>query len=176
MSDTRSGLDQSSLTEATTTTEVIASSSSPRIYLVTDGLHSKHTKVNYYYAFKQFQRDGAKTEDLQVLLDYKPKVIEQMIIGYVEMLRDKGKAHQTIKMHCAAIFHFFHMNDITLNQRKITRFVPPNESTYSDKAYDIEGIRRILDSSGDERTKAIVSLMVILGMRLGAIPLLRVGI
>jgi integrase len=171
LSDTRSGLDQSSLTEAI---EVIASSS-PRIYLVTDGLRSKHTKVNYYYAFKQFLRDGAKTEDLQVLLDYKPKVIEQMIIGYVEMLGDKGKAHQTIKLHCAAIFHFFRMNDITLNQRKITRFVPPNESTHSDKAYTLGQIIQIWEaSSSDQRTSVIVLLMASTGMRIGAIPVLKV--
>ena len=67
-----------------------------RIYQVTDGLKSNYTKRDYGYAFKQFLREGAKTGDLQVLLDYKPKVIEQMVIGYVEMLRDKGHASKTI--------------------------------------------------------------------------------
>ena len=145
-----------------------------RIYLVTDGLRSKHTKVNYYYAFKQFLKDGAKTQDLQVLLDYEPKILEQMIIGYVEMLRDKRKAHQTIKMHCAAIFHFFRMNDVTLNQRKITRFVPPDESTYSDKAYTEDQIIQIWDAA-NVQTQVIVLLMASTGMRIGAIPILKVG-
>ena len=65
-----------------------------RIYQVTDGLKSNYTKRDYGYAFKQFLRDGAKTQDLQVLLDYKPKVIEQMVIGYVEMIRDYSKKAQ----------------------------------------------------------------------------------
>ena len=98
-----------------------------------------------------------------------------MIIGYVESLRDKGKARQTIKSHCAAIFHFFGMNDVTLNPRKIRWFVPRDESAHRDRAYDIEDINSLYDSSGDERTKVIVSLLASTGMRIGAIPELRVG-
>lgn len=148
-------------------------SSSSRIYLVTDGSHSKHTKINYRLAFDQFLRNGTKTTDLQVLLDYKPKVLEEMIIGYIEMMRDNGgKAHQTIKMHCAAIFYFFRMNDITLNTKKIMRFVPRDESAYhhhhySDRAYGLDEICRILEYC-DLRTKVIVLLMVSSGMRTGA--------
>ena len=44
---------------------------------------------------------GQKTTDLQVLLDHKPKVIEQMIIGYIESLTDKGRARNTIAVHVA---------------------------------------------------------------------------
>lgn len=108
-----------------------------RIYLVTDGLGSKYTE-RLRYAFAQFQRDGAKTTDLQVLLDYKPRVLEQMTIGYIEHLRDKGRAPKTISLHVAAILHFFEMNDIVLNKRKITRFIPPDVSAYypiNDKVY-----------------------------------------
>ena len=60
-----------------------------RIYQVTDGLRSKHTKKAYRTGFNQFLKDGAKTTDQQVLLDHKPKVLEQMIIGYVEGLRER---------------------------------------------------------------------------------------
>ena len=150
---------------------------SPRIYQVTDGLHSKHTKTNYCLAFGQFLRDGARTTDLQVLLDHKPKVIEQMIIGYIEQLRDKGRSHKTITMHCAAVFYFFSMNDVVLNRRKIMRFVPPEESSQNnDNAYSVEEINQIIQQGcGDVRSKVIVLLMAATGMRLGAIPGLRVG-
>lgn len=171
-------------TETTTTNTEIQQQQQPqqqqeqqpnRIYLVTDGLKSKYTKRDYRLAFNQFLRDGAKTEDLQVLLDYKPKVIEQMIIGYIESLRDKGKARNTIALHVAAILHFFVvMNDVPLNKRKITRFIPPDESTRRDKAYRVEDIGTILESC-DERTRVMVLLMASTGMRLGAVPELRVG-
>jgi integrase len=146
-----------------------------RIYLVTDGLKSKYTKRDYRLAFNQFLRDGVKTKDLHVLLDYKPKVIEQMIIGYIENLRDKGRARNTISLHVAAILHFFVVtNDVPLNKRKITRFIPPDESTRRDKAYRVEDIGTILESC-DERTRVMVLLMASTGMRLGAVPELRVG-
>ena len=112
-----------------------------------------------------------------MLLDYKPKVIEQMVIGYIENLRDKGKARNTIALHVAAIIHFFvEMNDIVLNKRKITRFIPPDKSDHRDKAYRVEEIGAILDSGFcDERTRTMVLLMASTGMRLGALPGLCVG-
>lgn len=167
-------------TETTTKTEIQQEPKQDqeqqnRIYLVTDGLKSKYTKRDYRLAFNQFLRDGAKTTDLPVLLDYKPKIIEQMIIGYIENLRDKGKARNTISVHVAAILHFFVvMNDVPLNKRKITRFIPPDESTRRDKPYSKEDIGAILESC-DERTRVMVLLMTSTAMRLGAVPELRVG-
>jgi hypothetical protein len=110
-------------------------------------------------------RDGAKTQDLQVLLEHKLRVLEQMIIGYIENLRDKGRAHQTIATHVIAILHFFvTLDDIPLNKRKITRFIPSDEegSTRFDKAYDIDDILRLLNAC-DIRTKVIVMLMALDG-------------
>jgi integrase len=150
---------------------------SQRIYNVTDALKSKYTKRDYGYAFSQFLRDGAKTQDLQVLLDHKPRVIEQMLIGYIELLRDKGRAHKTIALHAAAILHFFTLNDVPLNKEKITRFIPPDESpthSHLDKPYTLQDIRRILESC-DDRTSVIVTLLASTGMRIGAIPELMVG-
>ncbi len=149
-----------------------------RIYQVTDGLRSKHTRKAYQIAFNQFLKDGAKIRDLQVLLDHKPRVLEQMIIGYVENLRDKGKAHKTIQLHVAAILHFFvTLNDIPLNKRKITRFIPSDDdesAAYSDKAYDIDDILRLLNAS-DIRTNVMVYLMASTGMRMGALSGLLYG-
>ena len=149
-----------------------------RIYQVTDGLKSNYTKRDYSrLCIQTILEKRCQTQDLQVLLDYKPKVIEQMVIGYVEMLRDKGRTSKTIYLHCSAIFHFFEMNDMVLNRGKITRFIPPDESPNhlnSDKAYTLEQIGRILDSC-DVREKAVILLMASTGMRIGAIPGLRVG-
>jgi hypothetical protein len=152
-----------------------------RIYLVTDGLKSKHTKRVYSVLFNQFLRDGAHITDYQVLLDHTSRVLESMVIGYIERLRDKGRAHQTIKLNCAAIFHFFEMNDIILNKRKIMRFIPLDESSSpsqgdyyadGDKPYTVEQINRIINEGcgGDTRCKVIVLLMVSTAVRIGALP------
>jgi hypothetical protein len=124
---------------------------------VTDDARSKHIKRVHGTVFNQFLREGAHTTDLQVLLDYKPRVLESMVIGYIEHMRDKGRAHSTISLHCATIFHFFEMNDIFLNKRRIVRFVPPDESPAAvaasqceyyyndDKPYTVDQIYRIIN-------------------------------
>lgn len=172
--------DQESQESVTTHTEVIEQEYREpvhRIYLVTDALKSKYTKRDYGYAFSQFLRDGAKTQDLQVLLDHKRRVLDEMIIGYIEMLRDKGRAHKTIALHVASILHFFTLNDVLINKKKIIRFIPPDESpthSHLDRIYTLEEIRRILESC-DDRTSVINSIMASTGMRIGAISGLTVG-
>jgi hypothetical protein len=78
-----------------------------------------------------------------------------MVIGYVEMLRDKGRVHKTIALHVAAILRFFvDLNDVPLNKRKITKFIPSGESSHRDKPLPLEDIRAILQAP-DERIRAI---------------------
>jgi hypothetical protein len=121
----------------------------PRIYSVTDGLRSSHTKTAYRLAFTHFIKTTVKNEDLQALLDYKPRVIESKIIGHIEHLRYVEKlSYWTIQVHCAAIFHFFEMNDVSINRRKIKRFLPPDESEHSDRHYTVGEIGRILGKCG----------------------------
>ena len=98
-----------------------------------------------------------------------------MVIGYIMNLRDKGKAHKTIQLHVAAMLHFFvTLNDIPLNKKKITRFIPPDESSHRDRPYTIDEVKAILESCPDERTKVIVELMASTAVRIGAISGLRI--
>jgi integrase len=60
------------------------------------------------------------------------------------------------------------MNDISLNTRKICRFLPPDEGSREDRAYTHEEISEIIDQC-DERSKVAVFLMASTGMRIGAI-------
>jgi hypothetical protein len=60
---------------------------SDRIYEVTEGL-SPQTSVVYRRAFNRFL-DHIKIHDLQVLLDFSPKVIKQMMADYILYLRDE---------------------------------------------------------------------------------------
>jgi integrase len=144
-------------------------------YPVTDGLQSPHTISAYRLTFNHFLDQTVHTHDLQVMLDYSPRIIESMIIEHVKHLRDVEKlSHKSIQVHCAAIFHFFDMNDVILNRRKIKRFLPPDESSPSDRAYSHEEIVKIL-SKCDERSRVIILLMVSTGMRIGALPGLQIG-
>jgi integrase len=103
-----------------------------------------------------------------------PRHIESMIISYIKHLAEKGLGRGSIYTYCFAIFHFFEMNDISLNKRKIMRFLPPNEGTREDEAYTHEQIQHILNTcGGDARLQVIILLMASTGMRIGALQYLQ---
>ena len=153
------------------------STEAEEIYPVIEGLKSSYTKVAYRRNFNHFL-DHIKIHDLQVLLEYNPKIIESFIIDYVRHLRDIEKlSHMSIRVHIAAIFHFLDMNDFDLsnrNKKKIKKFLPSDESTHDDRYYTTKEISLILSKS-DERSKTIILLMTSTGMRIGAIHTLKVG-
>lgn len=150
----------------------------PEIYPVTEGIQSYHTLIAYRRNFKHFI-DYIKIHDLQVLLEYNPKIIESFIIDYIKHLRDSEELKRmSIEVHLAAILHFFDMNDFPISiasRKKFKRFLPPDESTQEDRPYTIEEIQQILDKCYDERSKVIIMLMVSTGMRIGAIHTLQIG-
>jgi len=41
----------------------------------------------------------------------------------------------SIKLRVAIILHFFDMNEVLLNKRKITRFIPQDEDHNEDECY-----------------------------------------
>ena len=147
------------------------------IYSVTDGLSSNHTKKHYRKNFAHFLKcEGINDEHILIEQgNQNPRQVESLIINHVRDLAEKqGLGHGSIKTHCFAIFHFFEMNDINLNKRKIMRFLPPNEGTREDRAYTHEEIGQILQM-GDERSRVMVLLMASTGMRIGAVHVLQIG-
>lgn len=64
-----------------------------RVYLVTEGLRSKYTKASYESAFRQFKK-FMEFQDERVLANYKPSIIEQRVIRYIEII--KNRLHSTL--------------------------------------------------------------------------------
>jgi integrase len=64
------------------------------------------------------------------------------------------------------------MNDVVLNRKKIGRYIPEYVKTQKDRAYTIQEIAQLLEFC-DLRNRAIVLLFASTGMRIGAVPLLR---
>lgn len=147
-----------------------------RIYLVTDGLKSEATKETYNQAFSDFIKTTVKHNDLRALLDTKPNVIEGKVIKHIEYLRDVRKLTcGSIQVYTSGILHFFEMNDVSLNIKKLKRFFPAEKyDNYKDRPYSPREIQQILDKS-DVRSRVVILLMVSTGMRIGAIPELRIS-
>jgi len=76
-------------------------------------------------------------------------------------------------IRAAALKHFCEMNDMTLNWRKINRFIEEKKRTVQDRAYTKEEIRRTLDKC-DERKRVMILLLASTGMRIGALPQLKI--
>ncbi|MGH9985401.1 MAG: tyrosine-type recombinase/integrase, partial [Nitrososphaeraceae archaeon] len=146
-----------------------------RIYPITEGIQSSKTKIVYQRCFNHFL-NKIKIHDLQVLLDFSPKVIKQMIVDYVLYLRDERKLSRTsIKVHLAAILHFFQINndDFMLTLRNFRIHLPSDESIKEDRPYTTEEIGRVLEEC-DVRSKVMILLMASTGMRMGALHSLQI--
>ena len=52
-----------------------------------------------------------------------PKFIESQLIDYIMSLRSDGIAYSTIKYLLAPIFTFYQLNDVTLNKKKVFRYL-----------------------------------------------------
>jgi integrase len=101
------------------------------------------------------------------------KVIESNIILYIVWLKNEQKLSAiTINQYLAAVMHFYAMNDITLNRKKIGRYMGDYIRINKDRGYTYKEISQLIGFC-DERAKALVYLLASTGIRIGALPALR---
>ena len=75
-------------------------------------------------------------------------------------------------MFLCALIHFFSINDVTINRKKIKKFMSESENKYEYRSYTAEEIGRLLLTC-DERERAIILILSSTGMRVGAVHPLR---
>ena len=75
-------------------------------------------------------------------------------------------------MFLCALTHFFSINDVTINRKKIKKFMSESENKYEYRSYTAEEIGRLLLTC-DERERAIILILSSTGMRVGAVHPLR---
>lgn len=114
--------------------------------------------------------------NIENLLNNKdPKVIESDIIRYIVWLKNDQKlSGVSVSQYITAIIHFYSMNDITLNRKKIGRYMGDYVRPNKDRAYSYKEILKLLEFC-DERAKALVLLLSSTGIRIGAIPSLAIS-
>jgi integrase len=98
---------------------------------------------------------------------------QNQIIPYLMSLREKKLSYNSISTRLNAIYHFYDMNDISLNKKKIKMFKGEYSRKVVDRAYTDKDIRKILDVS-DLRAKTIIFLMASSGIRIGGLPDIRI--
>ena len=132
-----------------------------------NSIKSEVTKETYEKNIKLFMKfcNVTKLSDL-LLTD-----TQKQIVKYLMSLREKGLSYNTLSLLLCAIYHFYEMNDVVLNKKKINMFKGEFKK-FVDRAYTDKEIKKILDVS-DLRMKSIILLMASSGIRIGSIPLLR---
>ena len=161
-----------------------------------EAIKSKDTFLSYNYQLKAYMKykgiaDGQYS---QLIEDKDTRIIEDDIIDFIISLKERNYSLASQKACLTALIHFYSINDLVLNRKKIGKFLSndddvivvnnndndnnPSEISQDqgsgDKPYTHEQIARLLDFS-DIRTKVIILLMCSSGMRVGALPTLKVG-
>lgn len=75
-------------------------------------------------------------------------------------------------LRLAALRKFYEMNDVVINWKKVTYYLGENTKSFKDRAYTTDEIQRLL-TKADERMRVIILLLASTGMRIGAIPSLK---
>lgn len=144
-----------------------------RVYFnFANSLKSPQTRLKYEYNLKKFLFSNKISIDRFVSLPTKD--IENMLIDYISKMKTEGLSTSYINVTLAAIKHLCIMNDIVINARKISKFVGEPTKLHEDRPYTHEEILRLLNVC-DLRMKALVLLLASTGMRIGALPSLKVS-
>lgn len=156
-----------------TSSKNIASHPAFRAFIST--LKSKRTKDLYtlYLTKYYLLRPENRQLTMDQILSKTPKEIEYELIGIVDEMRDVGLSYSSINLAIVSICHFFEINDVIINKKKINRLRGANIDKYEYRAYTTEEIAKLLNVC-DERMKAVVLLMASTGMRVGALPDLKI--
>lgn len=107
------------------------------------------------------------------LLEMDSRITQANIIDYIAFLR-KSKSSASVMMYLAAIRKFYMMNDISLNWDRIHSYQGEHEKVAEDRPYTHSEVQRMI-SHTSIRNRAIILTLWSSGMRVGAIPPLRLN-
>jgi integrase len=107
-----------------------------------------------------------------LLSEKDPRQIEHQIIDFIIRMREKGRGYSALHNYVAVVTSFYRINDVILNQNKISKFMPESRRVMKDRAYTHEEISKLLQIA-DERMRMVILILTSTGMRVGALPDLR---
>ena len=143
------------------------------IELFFNSIKSKDTRGKYSSYLRKYL-EITRMDTTSLLCEKDPRIIERQIIDFINNMKNAGKNWGAIHNYVSMILAFYKINDIVLNTAKITKFMPEQRKVKKDRSYTHQEISKMLEIS-DDRMRVIVLLLASTGMRIGAIPILKVG-
>jgi integrase len=138
-----------------------------------ESLPSVHSKKVYRNNLRLYMQYRGLTECEQ-LLEGEPRLIQSQIIEYVLHLKKQNTlTGRSINTRLSSIQKFYEINDIELKWKKIKSYIGSRRKKMKDRAYTREEIVKMLEKA-DQRERIVVLLMASSGMRIGALPLLKI--
>jgi integrase len=101
------------------------------------------------------------------------KKLEGLIRDYIIYLREeKQSSPATVRTYANTIAHFYEMNDVIINWKKLKKFKGKHHGVVDDVPYTRDQIKILIDNCA-LRDRAMILLMASAGLRRGALPTLR---
>src|SRR5918996_499284 len=138
-----------------------------------DACRSPYTRYQYYKVIEYFMSYlRVPKGEYSKLLEPDLRIIQANIIDYISFLR-KSKSSASIMMYLSAIRKFYMMNEISLNWERIHSYEGEHERVAEDRPYTHSEVQQMI-SLTSIRNRTIILLLWSGGMRVGAIPLMRI--
>lgn len=134
-------------------------------YNFINAIRSPATRYVYHLALKRYQKHyNLNLEELLTIPDKQERIIDYLL---------SLNGHQSRLLIRNTLKKFYEMNDVVLNWKKVSAYLGESGNINSDRAYTHEEIKTLVDAA-DMRMKVILLVLASTGMRLGALPSLKV--
>lgn len=137
--------------------------------LFLNSIKSLETRKVYSIYFRKYQEFIGPND---LFGQNNPRLIEKKIIEFILDMKSQKKSYSAIHNYTNAVIAFYKINDIVLNVNKIGKFMPENIRAKKDRAYTHDEISKLLEIA-DERDRVVILILASSGIRIGALPLLK---
>lgn len=140
--------------------------------LFQESCKSEHTRKIYLYYLDRFMA-FSKITDYDTLAGTKPEQLQIMIEDYIMSLK-KQVSPNTVQPMIYGVKSFLDANDIELKWRKIQKLFPEKVKRSGKLAWTRPQIYLMLKSARDSRARALIYFLSASGVRIGALPDLKI--
>ena len=141
------------------------------LLLFEEGITSKATLGLYRFGLEKF-RTYYKIKNADAILTIEHKQLQIMVEDYVMNLK-KTVSPNTVPTYMKGVEHFFIMNDVNLNWKKIHRLYPAKVKLGGGNAYTTEDVQRMLQLVKNKKIIALIHFLASTGARIGALSELK---
>ncbi len=137
-----------------------------------NAIKSEETKEEYRRCLLRYLSHNKTT--LEDMLTLPITDIENMLVDYLLDLRKQELSSSYINLNFCALKLYYFMNDVRINKEKIGKYLGESKKKNVDRSYTHPEIKSLLDIA-DLRLKVVISILASTGMRIGALPPLKLS-